>query len=161
MAPKVRTVYLCTECGGESHRWEGQCPHCKAWNSLAEERVRAAAAAPRIDRSTSSQAQVVSLADVEGADRSRWSIGLAELDFVLGGGVVPGSLVLLGGEPGIGKSTLVLQVSARLAAAGHRVLYVSGEESAYQVKLRAQRLPESTGDVLMLAESKTSNRVFW
>jgi DNA repair protein RadA/Sms len=153
MAPKVRTVYLCTECGGESHRWEGQCPHCKAWNSLAEERVRAAAAAPRIDRSTSSQAQVVSLADVEGADRSRWSIGLAELDFVLGGGVVPGSLVLLGGEPGIGKSTLVLQVSARLAAAGHRVLYVSGEESAYQVKLRAQRLPESTGDVLMLAET--------
>ena len=150
---KTRTLFLCTECGGESHRWQGQCPHCQAWNTLVEERVRSAATVERIDRASPEAARVVSLADVAGVERPRWRIGLAELDFVLGGGVVPGSLVLLGGEPGIGKSTLLLQVSARLAAAGHRVLYVSGEESAYQVKLRAHRLPESTDNVLLLAET--------
>ncbi|MGD2151819.1 MAG: DNA repair protein RadA [Gemmatimonadales bacterium] len=151
--PKVRTVYLCTECGGETHRWEGQCPHCKAWNTLVEERVRPAPAAERVGSRPAAESRAVSLADVEGIERPRWRIGLAELDFVLGGGVVPGSLVLLGGEPGIGKSTLLLQVSARMAAAGHRVLYVSGEESAYQVKLRAQRLAESSDAVMMLAET--------
>jgi DNA repair protein RadA/Sms len=151
--PKVRTVYLCTECGGETHRWEGQCPHCKEWNTLVEERVRRAPAAERAGADRGAETRAVSLADVEGVERPRWGIGLAELDFVLGGGVVPGSLVLLGGEPGIGKSTLLLQVSARMAAAGHRVLYVSGEESAYQVKLRAQRLPEPSDAVLMLAET--------
>ncbi|UCC72625.1 MAG: DNA repair protein RadA [Gemmatimonadota bacterium] len=150
--PKIRTVYLCTECGGESHRWEGQCPHCKAWNTLVEERVRPAPAT-RGERAAGSDASAVVLADVQGVERPRWQIGLAELDFVLGGGVVPGSLVLLGGEPGIGKSTLLLQVSARLCGAGHKVLYVSGEESAYQVKLRAERLPEATDDVLVLAET--------
>lgn len=100
-----------------------------------------------------SAARPVSLSEVQGVERPRWQIGLAELDFVMGGGVVPGSLVLLGGEPGIGKSTLLLQVSARLATAGHRVLYVSGEESAYQIKLRAERLHEPTDRVLMLAET--------
>jgi DNA repair protein RadA/Sms len=151
--PKVRTIYLCTECGGETHRWEGQCPHCKEWNTLVEERVRPAPPAERVGARPGAESRAVSLADVEGIERPRWQIGLAELDFVLGGGVVPGSLVLLGGEPGIGKSTLLLQVSARMAAAGHRVLYVSGEESAYQVKLRAQRLPEPSDEVLMLAET--------
>jgi DNA repair protein RadA/Sms len=150
---KVRTVFFCTECGGESHRWQGQCPHCKAWNTLVEERIRPAPAAKRVGVARSGDARVVSLSEVEGAKRPRWAIGLAELDFVLGGGVVPGSMVLVGGEPGIGKSTLLLQVSARLAATGRTVLYVSGEESAYQVKLRAQRLREPTGEVLMLAET--------
>jgi DNA repair protein RadA/Sms len=153
MMAKTRTTFFCSECGGEASRWQGQCPHCKAWNTLVEERVRPAAAADR-DRSwAASAASPVSLSEVEGVERSRWRIGLPELDFVLGGGVVPGSMVLLGGEPGIGKSTLLLQVSAELAAAGHKVLYVSGEESAYQVKLRAERLSEPTDEVLMLAET--------
>lgn len=150
--PKTRTVFFCTECGGESSRWQGQCPHCGEWNTLVEERIRPAAAARDRSRATSA-ARPVSLSEVEGVERPRWQIGLAELDFVLGGGVVPGSMILLGGEPGIGKSTLLLQVSAQLAAAGHRVLYVSGEESAYQIKLRAERLREPTDDVLMLAET--------
>ncbi len=151
--PKARTVFLCSECGGETYRWQGQCPHCGAWNTLVEERVRPTAAVERLDRGGARDARAVALSEVEGVERPRWRIGLAELDFVLGGGVVPGSLVLLGGEPGIGKSTLLLQVSARLAAAGHKVLYVSGEESAYQVKLRAQRIRESSEDVLMLPET--------
>jgi DNA repair protein RadA/Sms len=156
MTPKTRTVFFCNECGGESHRWEGQCPHCAAWNTLVEERLRPGPAKERIgsDRSSAvSAVSAVSLADVQGVERARWATGIDELDFVLGGGVVPGSLVLLGGAPGIGKSTLLLQVSAKLAGAGHKVLYVSGEESAYQVKLRAQRLQEPTDDVLMLAET--------
>ncbi|HSG82710.1 MAG TPA: DNA repair protein RadA, partial [Gemmatimonadota bacterium] len=153
MAAKTRIHFFCTECGGESHRWEGQCPHCKAWNTMVEERVRAAPAAQRIARDRPAAVQAVSLSDVVGVERARWRIGIDELDFVLGGGVVPGSLVLLGGAPGIGKSTLLLQVSARLAGAGFKVLYVSGEESAYQVKLRAQRLSEPSDDVLMLAET--------
>jgi DNA repair protein RadA/Sms len=151
--PKVRTVFFCTECGGESHRWQGQCPHCKAWNTLVEERIRPAPAADRVGATAAPAAPAVALAEVEGVERARWAIGLADLDFVLGGGIVPGSLALLGGEPGIGKSTLLLQVAARLAGAGHRVLYVSGEESAYQVKLRAERLHEPTDDVLVLAET--------
>jgi DNA repair protein RadA/Sms len=153
MTPKTRTLFLCTDCGGETHRWEGQCPHCKEWNTLVEERVRPAPTSERIGRDASGDVRAVSLADVKGIERSRWPTGLEELDFVLGGGVVPGSLVLLGGEPGIGKSTLLLQVSARLAGSGFKVLYVSGEESAYQVKLRAERLHEPTGDVLLLAET--------
>jgi DNA repair protein RadA/Sms len=151
--PKARTVFLCSECGGETYRWQGQCPHCGAWNTLVEERVRPTPAVERLDRGGARDVRAVALSEVEGVERPRWRIGLAELDFVLGGGVVPGSLVLLGGEPGIGKSTLLLQVSARLAAAGHKVLYVSGEESAYQVKLRAQRIREPSEDVLMLPET--------
>ncbi|UCF19339.1 MAG: DNA repair protein RadA [Gemmatimonadota bacterium] len=151
--PKARILFLCTECGGETHRWQGQCPHCQSWNTLVEERVRSAPRSARIDGGRPGDAQPVSLAEVEGVERPRWHTGLPELDFVLGGGVVPGSMVLLGGDPGIGKSTLLLQVSARLAVGGRRVLYVSGEESAYQVKLRAQRLQEETDDILMLAET--------
>lgn len=151
--PKTRTVFFCTECGGEASRWQGQCPHCGEWNTLVEERVRPMTAAERDRSRAPSAARPISLSEVQGIERPRWQIGLAELDFVLGGGVVPGSLVLLGGEPGIGKSTLLLQVSARLASAGHRVLYVSGEESAYQIKLRAARLREPTDNVLMLAET--------
>lgn len=115
--------------------------------------MRPASAKERVGASRTADVRPVSLADVEGVERPRWRIGIEELDFVLGGGVVPGSMVLLGGAPGIGKSTLLLQVSARLAGAGYKVLYVSGEESAYQVKLRAQRLDEPTDEVLMLAET--------
>jgi len=159
---KARTVFFCTECGGQAHRWEGRCPHCGEWSTLVEEVVRPAPVRERVGRGKAApreQPGIVPLAEVEGTQRPRWQVGLAELDFVLGGGVVPGALVLLGGAPGIGKSTLLLQVSARLAGQAHRVLYVSGEESAYQVKLRAERLDESCEAVLMLAETSVETVV--
>ncbi|HEX5520526.1 MAG TPA: ATPase domain-containing protein [Longimicrobiaceae bacterium] len=137
---KQKTLYICTECGNESVRWQGQCPACHEWNTLIEEiapRRGAAAAArvlPGVPRGTTAPTR---LRDVEGAETSRWPTGIEEFDFVLGGGIVPGSVVLVGGEPGIGKSTILLQVAARLEAAGQSTLYVSGEESALQVKLRA------------------------
>src|SRR5690606_20668415 len=154
---KLRTLFFCTECGNETPRWQGQCPACNAWNTLAEEpapekrrSVRSGATPLQAMRTTSA----VRLADVETTDVARWTSGIEEFDFVLGGGTVPGSLVLVGGEPGIGKSTLLLQVAARLQAAGHAALYVSGEESAAQTRLRSERLNESAGDVLFLAETR-------
>ena len=143
--PRSATVYSCSSCGHESPKWHGRCPGCGEWNSLVEEaraapRPRAArrAAAPALRRaraasrwrSPTSQAPAV----------ARLTTGIGELDRVLGGGLVPGSLVLIGGSPGIGKSTLTSGALGNLAAAGRKVLYVSGEESAAQVKLRAERL---------------------
>ncbi len=151
--PRVRTLFVCTACGGESARWLGQCSHCSSWNSLVEEQVRPSPTTERIDRGPSGLGRPLTLGEVEGGDRARWTTGIAELDFVLGGGIVPGSVVLIGGEPGTGKSTLLLQVSARLAASGKTVLYVSGEESPYQIKLRAKRLHEPTDDVLIFSET--------
>jgi DNA repair protein RadA/Sms len=149
---KTRTVFFCTECGNETARWQGQCPACSAWNTLVEEpnapRSRKSASAPQ--RAPASAAK---LADLATHPEQRWQTGLDELDFVLGGGVVPGSLILIGGEPGIGKSTLLLQVAARLAASGKRSLYISGEESGAQVRLRADRLEEDTAEVLFLGET--------
>lgn len=159
---KLKTAYFCTECGNETLRWQGQCPACGAWNTLAEEPVARRSRRGGNARSGpgrgpvgvgGSAAAPVRLAEVEGREASRWSSGLAEFDYVLGGGVVPGSLVLVGGEPGIGKSTLLLQVAANLEGAGQRTLYVSGEESAMQVRLRAERLGAGAGDVTFLAET--------
>ncbi|HEX7090629.1 MAG TPA: DNA repair protein RadA [Longimicrobiales bacterium] len=153
---KVKTTFFCTECGNETPRWAGQCPACRAWNTLVEESVgprRSRPARSRPARRSEAPAPA-RLADVAGGDDTRWLTGLAEFDFVLGGGVVPGSLVLVGGEPGIGKSTLLLQVAARLEAAGRPALYVSGEESPAQVRLRADRLGGGAGDVLFLAETE-------
>ena len=164
MSPKARTVYRCSECGAEHAKWAGRCDVCGEWNTLVEESVAAKApvargAARRMGAAAAymdggSVAATARLRDVQGTERERWRSGLDELDFVLGGGVVPGSMVLVGGEPGIGKSTLLLQVAARLQAAGHASLYVSGEESALQVKLRADRMSESAGDVSLLAETQ-------
>jgi DNA repair protein RadA/Sms len=149
---RVRTAFFCTDCGNETLRWQGQCPACGAWNTLAEE-----PAAPKRGQGTARVAargsDAVRLADVATGDVARWRTGLDEFDFVLGGGVVPGSLVLVGGEPGIGKSTLLLQTAARLRQGGRAVLYVSGEESSAQVRLRADRLAEPAGAVLFLAET--------
>ncbi|HEY0672122.1 MAG TPA: DNA repair protein RadA [Longimicrobiales bacterium] len=151
---KTRTIFFCTECGNESPRWQGQCPACSAWNTLVEEPVaprnKKSAASP--SRSTPSQ-QAARLSDLTTQSEQRWPTGIDEFDFVLGGGVVPGSLILVGGEPGIGKSTLLLQVAARLAASGRRALYISGEESGAQVRLRADRLLEDTSEVLFLGET--------
>ncbi|MBL8961863.1 MAG: DNA repair protein RadA [Gemmatimonadetes bacterium] len=136
---RTKSTFRCTECGADHAKWQGRCDGCGEWNTLVEETIarptRGAAAAPPPGRA----ARPVRIADVDGAVTARIPSGSRELDFVLGGGVVPGSMILVGGEPGIGKSTLLLQVAGSLAASG-TVLYVSGEESALQVKMRAMRL---------------------
>ena len=150
---KTKTAFFCTDCGNESPRWQGQCPACSAWNTLVEELNTKS----KKEKSTPSQARTLTksqpLGSITSTSEARWATELDEFDFVLGGGIVPGSLILIGGEPGIGKSTLLLQVAARLASSGRRALYVSGEESGAQVRLRADRLNESTSEVLFLGET--------
>src|SRR6266480_2167029 len=131
------SVFVCAQCGHESAKWHGRCPGCEEWNTLAEERP--AVAAPS-RRAAARALRPVPLSEVQAPAVRRLRTGIGELDRVLGGGLVPGSLVLIGGAPGIGKSTITGGALGNLAAAGHRVLYVSGEESAAQVKLRAERL---------------------
>ena len=152
--PATRTSFFCTECGNETARWAGQCPACAAWNTLAE----APAAKPSRKRGrpagpTAAASVPVRLGDGVGSPGTRWPTGVSELDFVLGGGLVAGSVALIGGEPGVGKSTLLLQAAGALEASGRPVLYVSGEESAEQVGLRAARLEPGARDVLFLAET--------
>ena len=146
---KAKTVYACTECGGQAPKWQGQCPHCGAWNTLVES--VAAPAAKRFENVAGERSAVRSLATVQTTENVRIPTGQAEFDRVLGGGLVPGGVVLLGGDPGIGKSTLLLQACATLGAA-HRTLYVTGEESVEQVALRAQRLGLVNAPVELLAE---------
>jgi DNA repair protein RadA/Sms len=153
---KTKTLFVCTECGNDTPRWQGQCPACQEWNTLVEEVVqRGSKQSPlrSAPAASAASARPLRLREVETAEQTRWTTGLAEFDFVLGGGLVPGSVVLVGGEPGIGKSTILLQVAARLQAAGRSTLYVSGEESALQVRLRADRLGAATHDVVVLAET--------
>src|SRR5262249_26833689 len=133
---RTRTVYRCTECGADFPKWAGQCTVCSAWNTLAEE----VAEARRASSARRTGTRAVRLNAVALCDAPRWKTGIDELDFVLGGGLVPGSMVLVGGEPGIGKSTLLLQAAAQLHGRELETLYVSGEESAHQIKLRAERL---------------------
>ena len=155
MSPKARTAYRCTECGAEYAKWAGKCETCGEWNTLVEEIVKAAS--PSASRGKARDRTPVAttrrLGDVVGSESPRWKSGLAEFDFALGGGIVPGSMVLVGGEPGIGKSTLLLQIAARLQQSGHLTLYASGEESPLQVRLRADRLEESAADVELLSET--------
>ncbi len=155
MMARVKSVYRCSECGAEHPRWAGRCDACGAWNTLAEEPVAAVPATRRAREQARAHpaAAAVRLDAVTGSEAMRWRTGLDEFDFVLGGGIVPGAMVLVGGEPGIGKSTLLLQVAARLEAAGRRTLYVSGEESPLQVKLRAERLEEQAGAVSIVTET--------
>jgi DNA repair protein RadA/Sms len=159
---KAKSVYRCSECGAESAKWTGRCEACGEWNTLVEEpvaqRTVGSASERRLKGSRGMAAGgVVStprrLRDITGTELTRWTSGMQELDFVLGGGVVPGSMVLIGGEPGIGKSTLLLQLAAKLEAGGHPTLYVSGEESAYQVRMRADRLGNSADAVMVAAET--------
>jgi DNA repair protein RadA/Sms len=149
---KAKTVYTCTECGGQSPKWQGQCPHCEAWNTLVESVVEKAAA-NRYAGLAGGKAAVTpqQLSEVEAQEEERLSSGVAEFDRVLGGGFVRGGVVLIGGDPGIGKSTLLLQSLATLGAA-ENVLYVSGEESAQQIALRARRLGVDAKGVRLLAE---------
>ena len=154
---KDKTVYVCEQCGQESAKWLGRCPACGQWNTMRELTVRTTPPAQRAAASlTGGKALVgrtrpVTLQDIEAADEPRIDLQDQELNRVLGGGLVRGSLILLGGEPGIGKSTLVLQTVLRLE--GHRVLYVSGEESARQIKLRAERVCPTSSDCLIVCET--------
>ena len=166
MAKAKSTGFFCRECGYESSKWMGQCPACKAWNTMVEApsapassgtaagRYAAAAsltAAP--GKRAGAQAKPVSLDEIELSDTDRTRTGFAELDRVLGGGIVPGSLVLVGGDPGIGKSTLLLQVCQRLAAMNKKILYISGEESLKQIKLRANRMGDFSHTLFLLCET--------
>jgi len=148
--PKTTTTFVCTECGGESLRWAGQCPHCHAWNTLQEFQVRKAAKAAR--PKPLQPARPVALTELAADDGERTTLAWGELNRVLGGGVVDGSLVLIGGEPGVGKSTLLMHAAAQVARSG-KVLYVSGEESGRQVRMRAQRLGALEPGILLLAEN--------
>ncbi|GAO35533.1 DNA repair protein RadA [Sulfuricella sp. T08] len=147
---KQKSVYSCTECGGQATKWQGQCPHCMAWNTLVE---TVAETAPAVNRysALAEPSQLQRLSDVEALETPRQTTGIAEFDRVLGGGLVPGGVVLIGGDPGIGKSTLLLQALCHLGAS-NKVLYVSGEESAQQIALRAKRLALDAGPVQLLAE---------
>lgn len=141
--PALKTSFVCQQCGGASPKWAGQCPTCGAWNTLVETVAapRAAPArAPSAAHAIAGMAAVTPIGAVDSAEASRLVSGIGEVDRVLGGGFVPGSISLFGGDPGIGKSTLLLQLAARLAAAGNDVLYVTGEESAAQVRGRAERI---------------------
>jgi DNA repair protein RadA/Sms len=157
---RARSVYRCTECGQEHPKWVRRCEGCGAWNTVAEEPVVVAqsqrSAASRRVRAARGGAPTDTphrLREVADRPLARWMTGLDEFDFVLGGGLVPGSMTLIGGEPGIGKSTLLMQAAARLVAGGRRVLYASGEESPEQLRLRADRLREDAGDVHVLGET--------
>jgi DNA repair protein RadA/Sms len=148
----ARTVaaFACSACGHETPKWHGRCPGCGEWNTIAEERRPAPAGGPRkLGRAL----RPVALGEVRAPEVARLSTGVGELDRVLGGGLVPGSLVLIGGSPGIGKSTLTTTALGNLAAAGRRALYVSGEESAAQVRLRAERLGKAALRVPVVAET--------
>ena len=148
---KLKTKFVCQSCGAESPKWLGQCPGCESWNTLQETRQEAAEAASHRYAAVAGTAQLQRLADVEARELPRLPTGIAEFDRVLGGGLVRGGVVLIGGDPGIGKSTLLLQALAAMSERA-RVLYVTGEESAEQVALRARRLSLSCKQVDLLAE---------
>jgi DNA repair protein RadA/Sms len=161
--PKTTITFVCTECGGESLRWAGQCPHCRAWNTLQEFQIRKPAAGKvgspagraqgALRSSRPGGAQPVALIEISSEAAPRRPLAWGELNRVLGGGIVPGSLVLVGGEPGVGKSTLLMHAAAQVAQRGDRVLYVSGEESAQQIRMRAHRLGALESGIFLLAEN--------
>ena len=152
MAKAKSNVFFCQECGYESSKWMGQCPGCRAWNSFVEEPV-VKSSGKSAGKLGSGTAKPVTLEEIETSETERISSGMAELDRVLGGGIVPGSLVLVGGDPGIGKSTILLQVCKNLAGAGVSTLYVSGEESLRQIKMRAARIGTFSGNVKFMCET--------
>jgi DNA repair protein RadA/Sms len=150
---KLKTVFQCQACGFESSKWLGRCPDCGEWNSFVQERQEVAQAGRGRSAAPGPAARPRPYAQVDGADAARVSSGIGEFDRVLGGGIVPGSMVLIGGEPGIGKSTLILQVAHLLGRSGGAVLYVSGEESERQVKLRGDRLGIEGGGLYLMGET--------
>lgn len=155
MAKGKTTIFYCQNCGHESAKWLGQCPGCKEWNTMVEEPARIKGGGRRDSGALSGQqrAEPVNLAAVDLTEKERMTTHIAELDRVLGGGLVPGSLTLVGGDPGIGKSTLLLQVCRHMAADGKKILYISGEESLQQIKLRANRIGDFSDQMLLLCET--------
>ena len=153
MLKNKKNVYFCQECGYESAKWMGQCPGCKAWNTFVEETVSAKKPASGTTGRTEKRQEPVILRDISLSEDERQTTKIGELDRVLGGGIVPGSLVLVGGDPGIGKSTLLLQVCRNLAERQVSVLYISGEESLRQIKLRANRIGEFSDKLQLLCET--------
>ncbi len=157
MAKSKNTIFYCQECGYESPKWMGQCPACKEWNTFVEEPAapkKSGGAGSVGARAARGEAPTpVTLSQVTARDEERFTTGMAELDRVLGGGIVPGSLVLVGGDPGIGKSTILLQVCRNLAEADRPVLYISGEESLQQIKIRAERIGEFSERLSLLCET--------
>jgi len=152
---KPKTIYSCTECGGQSPKWQGQCPHCNAWNTLVESVAETASVNrfsnhPTLAGVNAERGQVLQLSKVKTQDIPRQPTGIGEFDRVLGGGLVSGGVVLIGGDPGIGKSTMLLQALCAISASSS-VLYVSGEESPQQIAMRANRLTLDTHDVKLLA----------
>ncbi len=150
---KIKVKFACTECGTESPKWMGKCPGCGAWNAMVENTETLVKAPVGRHESVRTKEKALSIINIESGREPRIPTGSSELDRVLGGGLVPGSLLLVGGDPGIGKSTLLLQTASRLAAQGLRVLYVSGEESVRQTKLRADRLGALSDQLFVLCET--------
>ena len=157
MAKAKKTVFFCQQCGYESVKWMGQCPGCREWNTFveepAEEKRSTHSSISRVGQTT----EPLPLSKIEMTDQERFTTGIGELDRVLGGGIVPASLVLVGGDPGIGKSTLLLQVCRNLAESHHSVLYISGEESMQQIKIRAERIGSFTDDLELFCETDLSD----
>lgn len=153
MAKGKSTVFFCQNCGYESSKWLGQCPGCREWNTMVEEPAGGRSGGTGGNGTTKRAAAPVSLKQVDLREEERMTTHIAELDRVLGGGIVPGSLTLVGGDPGIGKSTLLLQVCRHMAADGRKLLYISGEESLQQIKMRANRLGEFSDQLLLLCET--------
>lgn len=155
MATKIKTRYFCQECGYESAKWLGQCPGCRAWNTFAEEPVAVTAGGKEIKKPNAGgpQSRPAVLNEISMEEESRIPTGIGELDRVLGGGIVNGSLTLVGGDPGIGKSTLLLQMCRNLSFSGKKLLYVSGEESLRQIKMRALRIGDFTDSMELYCET--------
>lgn len=149
---KMKSKFVCQECGYESPKWMGKCPSCSSWNTMAEE-VERTVRGTRQMSPLRQQEKPMPITQIKSSDEPRIRTGMQELNRVLGGGVVPGSLILVGGDPGIGKSTLLLQLSSALAASGQKALYISGEESIKQTKLRADRLGVASSDLFVLCET--------
>lgn len=151
---KTKTVFLCQECGYESPKWMGKCPGCGSWNTLVEETTQKNKYETTIGKSKIIKPATID--DIEIVDEERYGTSIEEFNRVLGGGVVKGSLVLVGGDPGIGKSTLLLQVAQNIAAVGKKVFYISGEESSKQIKLRAERLGVKSQNLFVISETNLS-----
>lgn len=152
MAKGKKTVFFCQNCGHEETKWLGQCPMCKEWNTFVEEKVITSSVSASVKTDRDIEKKIVALSQVNTDEQKRFQTGMKELDRVLGGGIVPGSLVLVGGDPGIGKSTLLLQVCQKLAKE-RQVLYISGEESLVQIKLRANRMGNFSDDMKLFCET--------
>jgi DNA repair protein RadA/Sms len=150
---KVKTHFVCQSCGYQAPKWLGRCPGCQEWNTFVEERVVEEKALERDLLGFETEAVPMPITEIKGEERSRFQIGIGEFDRVLGGGIVFGSVILVGGDPGIGKSTLLLQMMNCLASSGEKVLYISGEESLQQTKMRADRLGVSSDQLFVVSET--------